>query len=89
MSYGYLKGGKGHEAGKYAPAYTKPGEPGIIQGPGVTEADDYVLFLGDADTDGVNLNLIAREGDPAPEAGPGVYFETFGGCQINNRTEAF
>ena len=60
-------------------------EPGIIQGSGVTEADDYVLFLGDGD----GLYLVAREGDPAPEAGPGVYFETFGGCRINNRTEVF
>ena len=61
------------------------GEPGIIQGPGVTEADDYVFFVGDSD----GLYLVTREGDPAPEAGPGVYFEAFGGCLINNKSEAF
>ncbi len=59
------------------------GEPGIIEGPGVTEDDDYVFFVGDAD----ELYMVSREGDPAPEAGPGVYFQKFGGPWINNRTE--
>jgi hypothetical protein len=61
------------------------GEPGIIEGPGVTEANDYVFFAGDVG----GLHLVAREGDSAPEAGPGVYFETFGGCRVNNRGEVF
>jgi hypothetical protein len=60
-------------------------ESGSIQGPGVTEADDSVLFMGNND----GLELVGREGDPAPEAGDGVYFELFSGGWINNQAEAF
>jgi len=60
-------------------------EDGVIQGPGVTEVDKHVLFLGNGD----GLYLVARGGDPAPEAGPGVCFEWFSSCCINNRGEAF
>jgi hypothetical protein len=60
-------------------------EPGIIQGPGITEANDYVFYVGDVD----GLHMVAREGDLAPEAGPGVYFETFSTCRVNNCGEVF
>ena len=59
-------------------------QPGYLQGPGISEANDRFLFLGDADG---MLHQIAREGDPAPEAGPGVYYRTFSNCMINDRGE--
>ncbi len=61
-------------------------ESGDVQGKGVTGDNDCVLFLGDYDG---GLQLIAREGDPAPEAGPDVTFAGFAYCWINNQAEAF
>ena len=60
-------------------------ECSYVEGPGVTEADDKVLFLGKSDS----RQLVVREGDPAPEAGLGVYLASFGNCLVNNRAEAF
>jgi len=60
-------------------------ECSLMQGPGVTEYNDKVFFLGGVE----GLHLVGREGDPAPEAGAGVDFESFSGGRANNRGEVF
>jgi hypothetical protein len=60
-------------------------EGSAMQGPGVSEDNDQVLFLGGAE----DLRLVGREGDPAPEAGPGVHLALVGNCRANNRGEVF
>jgi hypothetical protein len=43
-------------------------EIATIQGPGVTDSNDKVLYAGD----GAGLHATLREGDPAEEVGPGA-----------------
>jgi hypothetical protein len=59
-------------------------EAGSIRGPGVTTANDRVLFY----RDDSGYHLMHREGDPVPSVGPDVTVSGFGGCWINNRDEA-
>ncbi len=60
-------------------------EVAYIQGPGITDDNEVVLFFGDSE----EIHLVAQEGDPAPEAGPDVYMDFFGNSRINNRHEMF
>jgi hypothetical protein len=59
-------------------------EGGTIRGPGVTTANDRVMFF----KDDSGYHLMHREGDPMPEVGPGVTLSAPGGGWINNRGEA-
>ena len=56
-----------------------------ISGPGVTEENDRFLSAGLPE----DLQLLAREGDPAPEAGPDVEIDGFGNYFINDRRQIF
>jgi hypothetical protein len=59
-------------------------QEGYIQGPGVTADNDGVLYLSGAE----GLVLAGREGDPAPQASPGVTIAAIGNTLINDRHEA-
>jgi hypothetical protein len=58
-------------------------EAGNVQGPGITEANQRVLFAGDR----AGIHLVRQAGDPAPEIGPGVSVWLPGSYQINKRSE--
>lgn len=60
-------------------------EEALVYGPGITAENNRVLFVGNRG----DIFLVAQEGDPVPEAGPGVSIWGFGNCWINNRHEAF
>jgi hypothetical protein len=56
---------------------------GNVQGPGITEASQYVIFAGDR----AGIQVIRQAGDPAPEIGPGVSIWLPGSYQLNKRSE--
>jgi len=58
-------------------------EKGTIQGPGITEANQRVLFAGDR----TGIQLVRQTGDPAPEVGSGVTVWFVGNYLINKRSE--
>ena len=61
------------------------GESFEISGPGITEDNNGILSAGLPE----DLQLLAREGDPAPEAGPGVQLDAFGNHFINDQRQIF
>jgi len=59
-------------------------EEGDVQGPGITEANQRVLFAGDRTA----IHLVRQTGDPAPEIGSGVAILFLGSSYlINKRSE--
>jgi hypothetical protein len=61
------------------------GECSYIQGPGVTEINDFAFYFCDDE----GLFLLQREGDPAVEVGPEVTLTPTGSWLVNNRNELF
>jgi hypothetical protein len=55
-----------------------------VYGPGVTTANDWALVGGETEPS----TIIAREGDPAPEAGEGTYKRSVSTPFINNQHRA-
>jgi len=64
-------------------AFGLTGESGAIQGEGVTAENNAVAVVGEPG----NLQVLAREGDPVPEAGAGVRMAGFGIFWVNNRSD--
>jgi hypothetical protein len=58
-------------------------EEGNVQGPGITEANQRVLFAGDR----TGIHLVRQTGDPAPEVGPGVTVAYLSEFLISKRSE--
>jgi hypothetical protein len=58
-------------------------ELALLEGPGITPDTDLVLFAGQPDA----LQVIAREGDPAAEAGPDVEIDNLGNSFLNDKRE--
>ncbi len=52
-----------------------------LQGPGITDENDWVLVAGEPEPMGV----LVREGDTVPEAGEDVQVDTIGGGYVNNQ----
>lgn len=55
----------------------------LLQGPGITEENNLILYVGRPG----QLDIVAREGDPAPEGGRGVRIDSISNMFINNRHE--
>ena len=53
-----------------------------LQGPGITEANDWVLLAGYAED--AEMVVLARDGDPVPEAGEDVYVAFAAGGIVDN-----
>ena len=55
-----------------------------LYGPGITEANDWVLLAGEPEP----LEVVVRDGDPAPEAQTGTHIQAAAaGGMVNNRHE--
>ncbi len=71
------------------PAFNRFGDvafSGLLAGVGVTSDNDTGLWLNTAQ----GFGLVGREGDPAPEVGPDVAFDEFGGLvSLSARQEIF
>lgn len=54
-----------------------------LQGPGIDASNDAAIWTGTAD----NLSILARTGDPAPGAGDGAAFGSYGRITLNAARE--